>query len=191
MSWNTMVSWAGCNLLKRLELKISKHTVIQNSSSIRFMRSTKSDMKTWWPIIMRPLSWQRSLRTSTLTIYHISKMRMQTHWRPSLLHWPFQPEPRREYLSRVVNCTIENLSLKTVKLQEETFKSKRFLRLQQVSNLKIGDSLTSTSSYMAYCVMIPRTLLPSEENPLILLQCDHANIVPPIVWRNPTPMPFK
>ena len=46
--------------------------MIQNSSSTRFVESTKSDMKTWCPITTRPLSWQRSLKTSTLTIYHVS-----------------------------------------------------------------------------------------------------------------------
>ena len=34
------------NLLKRLELKISKRTMIQSSSSTKFVGSTKSDMKT-------------------------------------------------------------------------------------------------------------------------------------------------
>jgi len=37
---------------------------------------------------------------------------------------------QREYLSAVVNYNITNSLLKTVKLQEETFKSKRFLRLR-------------------------------------------------------------
>ena len=55
-----------------------------------------------------------------------------------------------------------NLPLKRVKLQEETFKLKRFLRLRQVSNPGIGDSLTFTSSYTAYCLITPRRQLPSE-----------------------------
>ena len=42
--------------------------MIQSSSSTRSAGSTKSDMKTWCPITTRPLSWQRSLKTSTLTI---------------------------------------------------------------------------------------------------------------------------
>ena len=33
---------------------------------------------------------------------------IQMHWRPSLLHWPFQLEPRREYSSTVVTCTVAN-----------------------------------------------------------------------------------
>jgi len=36
------------------------------------------------------------------------------------------------------------------------------LRFWQVSSLKIGDSLTSTSYYMAYCLTTPRRQLPSE-----------------------------
>jgi len=97
-------------------------------------------------------------------IYRVSrhKMRMQMRWCPSLLHWPFQSEPRREYLSIVATCTVTNFPLMIVELQEEIFKSKRFLRFQQVSNLWIGNFLTSTSSCMAYCLMIPKKQLPSE-----------------------------
>jgi len=61
-----------------------------------------------------------------------------------------------------MTCTAANSLLKKVKLQEEAFKSKRFLRLQQVSNLGIGDSLTLISSYMVYCLMTPKMQLPSE-----------------------------
>ena len=38
------------------------------------------------------MSWRRSLKTSTLTMYCVNKMRMQMHRYPSLLYWPFQPE---------------------------------------------------------------------------------------------------
>ena len=41
-------------------------------------------------------------------------------------------EPQRKYSSTATTCTAQNLSLKKVKLQEETFMSKRFWRLQQV-----------------------------------------------------------
>jgi len=184
-----MLSWSECNLLKRLESKISKHTVIRDhrQSGSRGVRNP-----TWrlCSITTRPLSWQRSLKTSTLTMYHVSKMRMQTHWHPSLLHWPFQPEPRREYLSTVVTCTVANSPWETVELQEETFKSKSFLRLRQVSNLGISDSLTSTSSYMTYRLMNPKRQLPSEGKLLDSITMHHANIVPSIVWWNPTLMPF-
>ena len=46
----------GMQLTERLKLKIWKHTVTQSSSSIRFVGSTKSNMKTWCPITMRLLS---------------------------------------------------------------------------------------------------------------------------------------
>ena len=39
----------------------------------------KSDMKTWCSITTRLLTWQRSLKTSILTMYHVSKMHMQMH----------------------------------------------------------------------------------------------------------------
>ena len=83
----------GCNLLKRLESKILRHTVIQSSLSTRFMGSMKSNINTWYSITTQPLTWQRSLKTSTLTIYHVSKMRMQMHLHLSLLYWSFQPNP--------------------------------------------------------------------------------------------------
>ena len=38
---------------------------------------------------------QRSLKTSLLTMYRVSKMRMQMHWCLSLLHGPFQLELER------------------------------------------------------------------------------------------------
>ena len=104
----------GCNLLKRLESKILKHSVIQSSSSTRFAGSTKSDIKTWCPMTTRPLLWRRSLETSTFTMYRITKMHMQRHWRPSLLHWLFQLEPQKDYLSTIMTCTVANSSLKTV-----------------------------------------------------------------------------
>jgi len=52
--------------------------------------------------------------------------------------------------------------MKTTELQEETFKSKRFSRLWQASNLGTSNFLTLTSSYMAYCLMVPKRQLPSE-----------------------------
>ena len=122
----------------------------------------KSDMKTWCLITTRPLSWQRSLKISTLIMYRVNKIHMQTHWHLSLLLWPFQLELHREYLSTVVTCTVANSFLKTVELQEETFKLKRFLRLWKVSNLEIGDSLTLTLSYRVYCPTTPKRQLPSE-----------------------------
>jgi len=160
----------------RLGLNISKHTVIQNSLSTRFARSTKFDMKTWWPLTMQPLSWQRSLKTSTLIMYRDNKIHMQMHWRPSPLRWPFQPEPRRKYSLIVMTCTVANSPLKTVKLQEEAFKSKRFLRFWQVSSLGIGVFLTSISSYMAYCLTTARRQLPSERkllNSIIIRLCKY------------------
>ena len=57
----------------RLVLKISKHTVTQNSSLTRFTGSTKSDMKTWYPIITQPSTWERGSETSTLAMYFASK----------------------------------------------------------------------------------------------------------------------
>jgi len=143
-------------LAEEIGSKISKHTVIQNSSLTRFAGSTKSDMKTWRPITTWPLLWQRSLKTSILTIYRVSKIHMQMHWRPLPLRWPFSLEPQREYSSTVVTCTVANSPLKTVELQQETFKPKKFLRLWQVSSRGIGDSLKSTSSYMAYCLTTPK-----------------------------------
>ena len=62
-------------------------------------------------------------------MYHVSKMQIQMYWRLSQLHLPFQPEPRREYLSTVVTCNIANSPLKIIKLQEKTFELKRFLTL--------------------------------------------------------------
>jgi len=103
VEYNTLL--IGMHLLKRLESKISKHKVIQSSSSTNFTGSTKSDMKTWCPITAQPLRWRKSSEAFTLIMYHIIKMRMQTHWRLSLLHWPFQPEPRRKYSSTTTTCT--------------------------------------------------------------------------------------
>ena len=126
---------------------------------------------------MRPLTWQRSLETSTLTMYRVSKIRMQIHWRPSLLHWPFQLEPQRGYSSTFVTCTVTHSSMKTVKIQEETFKLNNFLRLRQVSNLGIDDSLTLTSSCTAYCQMTLRRQLPSERkllNFITMRSCEYC-----------------
>jgi len=81
----------------------------------------------------------------------------------SLLHWPFQPEPWRKYLSTVTTCTAQNSSLKKITLQEETFKTKKFQRFQQVRNLGINDSRLLTSSYTASYWMTPRMQPPSEE----------------------------
>jgi len=153
--------------------------VIQSLSSTRFAGSMKSDIKTWCPITMQPLTWQRILITSTLTMYHISKMRMQMHWRLSLLHWPSQPEPHRECLSTVVTCTITKSPLNTVKLKEKTFKLKRFLRLQQVSSLGTDNSLTLISSCTIYCLTTHHkeaTTIRRKAHS-ILLQYDHTNIV--------------
>ena len=50
-----------------------------------------------------------------------------------------------------------------IRLQKDTFESKRFWRLQQVQNSGIGDSRSSTLSYMASCLATPRRQLPSEE----------------------------
>ena len=138
---------------------------------------------------MRPSS-QRSLKTSTLTTCRVNKKHMQTRWHPSPLHWPFQLDPRRKYSSTVATCTAANLPLKTIRLQEETFKSKRFSRFWQASSLGIGNSLSLTLSYMTYCLTTPRRQLYQKESSSILLQCDHADIISPIVWWNPAPMPF-
>ena len=46
--YNTLM--IGMQIPMRLALKISKHTVIQSSSLTKFAGSTKSDMKTWYPI---------------------------------------------------------------------------------------------------------------------------------------------
>jgi len=100
----------------QLAEETSKRTMIQSSSSTRFAGSTKSDMKTRYPITTQPLIWQRSLKTSTLTMYQVSKMRMHMHWHISLSHWPFQLAPQRRCLSTVVTCTIANSLFKTVKL---------------------------------------------------------------------------
>jgi len=100
-------------------------------------------------------------------------------WHPSPLHWSFPPEPRREYSFIVVTCSAAYSPLKTVELQEETFKSKWFLRLRQVSSLRIGDSLTSALSYMAYCLTTPKRRLPSKGKPLdsiTMRSCKHCII---------------
>jgi len=108
---------------------------------------------------------------------HISNMYMQMHWRPSPLHWPFPSEPRRKYLSTFATCTVATSPLKIVKLQEEIFKSKSFSRPRQVSNLGIGDFLTSTSSHMAYCLTTPKRQLTSEGkllNSITMRSCKHC-----------------
>ena len=84
------------------------------------------------------------------------------HWHPSLLRWPFQPEPRRKYSCTIATCTAANSPLKTVRLQKEIYKLKRFLRFLQASSLGIDVSLTTTSSYIAYCLTTPRRQLSSE-----------------------------
>jgi len=67
-----------------------------------------------------------------------------------------------KYSSTIVTYTIANSLLKTVELQDGTFKSKSFSRLWQVSNLGIGESLTSTSFYLVYCLTILKRQLPLE-----------------------------
>jgi len=62
-----------------------------------------------------------------------------------------------------MTCTVQNLPSKIVKLQEETFKLKRFLRLQQIQNPGIDDSHLLTSSCTTYCLTIPRRQLQSKE----------------------------
>ena len=59
------------------------------------------------------------------------------------------------------NLCCPNSPLKKVKLQEKTFKSKRFWRLQQVQNSEIGDSQSLTSSYKASCSTTPKRQSPS------------------------------
>jgi len=88
-------------------------------------------------------------------------MHMHMHWRLSPLHWLFQSEPRRKYSSTTMTCIVQNSLLKIIRLQSEV-KSKRFLRTQQVQNLGIGNSYSSTMSYMAYYPIIPRRKQPSE-----------------------------
>jgi len=53
----------------------------------------------------------------------------------------------------------------------------RFLRLQQISSLGIGDSLTSTSSYMAYCLVTLKRQLLSEGkliDSITIRSCKHC-----------------
>jgi len=88
---------------------------------------------------------------------------MRMHWHPSLPHWLFQPERQRKYSSTAMTCSVQSLPLKTTRLQSDTFKAKKFLRPQQVRNLRIGDSNSSILSYMAYCQMIQRRQLQSRE----------------------------
>jgi len=99
-------------------------------------------------------------------MYCVSKMRMQMQWHPSLaslaasLALPARATEIVLIYSRV--CNVANLPLKIIKLQEETFKLKRFLRPRQVSNLGIGDSLTLTSSCTTYYPMTLKVQLQSE-----------------------------
>jgi len=88
---------------------------------------------------------------------------MQKHWRPSLPPWLFQLEQQRKYLSTVMTCTVQSSPLKTIRLQSEASKAKKFLKLQQVWNLEIGDSHSSISSYMVYCQTIQRRQLQLRE----------------------------
>jgi len=95
-------------------------------------------------------------------MYLANKMHMQMHWLLLSLHCLFQLEPRRKYSSTVTTCIVRSSPLKIIRLQNEAFKSKRFLRPQQIQNLGIGDSHSSTISYMAYYLMTTGRQLPSE-----------------------------
>ena len=59
-------------------------------------------------------------RFRNLTMYLASKMRTQMHWRLSLLHWLFQPEPWRKYSSIVTTCIVRSSPLKIIRLQTKT-----------------------------------------------------------------------
>ena len=52
-------------------------------------------------------------------------MRMQMHWRLSPLSWLFQLKRQKKYSTTVMTCIVRNSSLKMIKLQQETFKSKK------------------------------------------------------------------
>jgi len=76
--------------------------------------------------------------------------------------------------SRDLNCC--KFALEDSKTPRD-LQSKRFFRLRQVSNLGIGDSLISTSSYMAYSLAISKRQLPLEGKLLdciIMRSCKHC-----------------
>ena len=77
-------------------------------------------MKTWYLIIMQLSTWPRGSETFTSTMYLASKMRIQMHWRPSLLTWLFQPERQRKYLSTIMTCTVQNLPMKIIPIQRNS-----------------------------------------------------------------------
>jgi len=109
-------------VVEAIEVKHLKAYDDSKLFSTMFTGNMKSNMKTWYPIRTRPLSWQRGLKTSTSTMYRVSKMHIQTHWHPSTYHWPFHLETPRKYSFIVATYIAANLSLKTVKLQEEQVK---------------------------------------------------------------------
>jgi len=76
------------------------------------------DMKIWCPTTTQPSTSLRSSEAFTSTMYHANRMHMQMHWRPSPLHWLFQPERRRKYLSTIVTCTAQNSPLKAIRLKK-------------------------------------------------------------------------
>jgi len=111
-------------------------------------------------------------------MYLANRMHMQMHWHPLSLHWLLQPEQKRRYSYIVMPYTIQSSSLKNIRLQSKAFKSKKFLKPQQVWNLGIGDSHSSTMSYMAYYLMISRRQLPSEEKHLdSTTMCSHEHYI--------------
>jgi len=70
----------GIQIADEISVKNLKAYYYSNSSLTRFVGSTKSNMKTWYPITMQLSTWQIGSKTSTSTMYRASKMRMQMHW---------------------------------------------------------------------------------------------------------------
>jgi len=105
-------------------------------------------------------------------------------------HWPFQPEPSINYSSTIGTCTVANSPLKIVKLQEETFKLKRFLRLWQVSKLGLVIPLRQLRLIWHIAWWPQGGSCHQNKNSSILLQCNHAGIISSIVWWNPSLIPF-
>ena len=118
------------------------------------------------------------------------RMHMYMHWRSSPLHWLFQSERRRKYLSIAVTCTAHNSPLKAVRLAKEIFKLKRFLRLQQVRTHGLAILIHWLHFIQHTTWRSQRGICNQKESSSILLQCDHMNIVSSIAWQNPALLSF-
>jgi len=115
-------------------------------------------------------------------------MRMHIHWCPLPLPWLFQLERQRKYSFTVMTCIVQNSPLKTTKCHRRP-SSKEALDFSRFRAQELAIPIHRLR-LVRYTTRRPqRGDRHQKESPLILLQCDYKNIVSPIAWWNPPPLP--